>query len=91
MAPIVVTAAACSFTLLTFLYKFDTEFNISSYRRLPYFSWVSIFISVTVLHLPGLFRAAVPSGASTGIYEALELRDNDKSRYLGKGVYLGLI
>lgn len=34
----------------------------------------------------GLFRAAVPSGASTGIYEALELRDNDKSRYLGKGL-----
>lgn len=34
----------------------------------------------------GLFRAAVPSGASTGIYEALELRDDDKSRYLGKGV-----
>lgn len=33
----------------------------------------------------GLFRAAVPSGASTGIYEALELRDNDKSRYMGKG------
>uniref|UniRef100_A0A8C7P0U0 phosphopyruvate hydratase n=1 Tax=Oncorhynchus mykiss TaxID=8022 RepID=A0A8C7P0U0_ONCMY len=33
----------------------------------------------------GLFRAAVPSGASTGIYEALELRDNDKSCYLGKG------
>ncbi|KAF4079220.1 hypothetical protein AMELA_G00190440 [Ameiurus melas] len=34
----------------------------------------------------GLFRAAVPSGASTGIYEALELRDNDKSCYMGKGV-----
>ena len=34
---------------------------------------------------PGLFRAAVPSGASTGIYEALELRDNDKTRYMGKG------
>lgn len=31
-------------------------------------------------------RAAVPSGASTGTREALELRDNDKSRYLGKGV-----
>lgn len=31
-------------------------------------------------------RAAVPSGASTGIFEALELRDGDKSRYLGKGV-----
>jgi enolase len=31
-------------------------------------------------------RAAVPSGASTGIHEALELRDGDKERYLGKGV-----
>ncbi|MBO9368301.1 MAG: phosphopyruvate hydratase [Chloroflexi bacterium] len=31
-------------------------------------------------------RAAVPSGASTGIHEALELRDGDKARYLGKGV-----
>ena len=31
-------------------------------------------------------RAAVPSGASTGIYEACELRDGDKGRYLGKGV-----
>src|SRR5713101_2888078 len=33
-----------------------------------------------------LGRAAVPSGASTGEHEALELRDADKSRYLGKGV-----
>ncbi|ODM26013.1 phosphopyruvate hydratase [Clostridium sp. Bc-iso-3] len=31
-------------------------------------------------------RAAVPSGASTGAFEAVELRDNDKNRYLGKGV-----
>ncbi|MBD8976152.1 phosphopyruvate hydratase [Veillonella magna] len=31
-------------------------------------------------------RAAVPSGASTGMFEAVELRDGDKSRYLGKGV-----
>jgi len=31
-------------------------------------------------------RAAVPSGASTGVYEALELRDDERSRYLGKGV-----
>ena len=30
--------------------------------------------------IDGLFRAAVPSGASTGIYEALELRDGDKVR-----------
>lgn len=31
-------------------------------------------------------KAIVPSGASTGIYEAVELRDGDKTRYLGKGV-----
>src|SRR5215510_9367717 len=31
-------------------------------------------------------RAAVPSGASTGAHEALELRDGDRARYLGKGV-----
>src|SRR5512137_1584893 len=31
-------------------------------------------------------RAAVPSGASTGVHEAVELRDGDKGAYLGKGV-----
>ncbi|CAH1969274.1 unnamed protein product [Acanthoscelides obtectus] len=35
----------------------------------------------------GLFRAAVPSGASTGVHEALELRDEVKSEYHGKGVF----
>src|SRR3546814_2621126 len=34
----------------------------------------------------GFGRAAVPSGASTGAYEAVEKRDGDKSKYLGKGV-----
>merc|ERR1711976_70156 len=34
----------------------------------------------------GVFRAAVPSGASTGIYEALEMRDKVKTEYHGKGV-----
>jgi len=34
----------------------------------------------------GMFRAAVPSGASTGIYEAVELRDGDKAQWMGKGV-----
>ncbi|KAH0483551.1 MAG: uncharacterized protein KVP18_002433, partial [Porospora cf. gigantea A] len=43
-------------------------------------------VEVDLTTKEGLFRAAVPSGASTGIYEALELRDGDKSRYLGKGV-----
>jgi enolase len=35
-------------------------------------------------------RAAVPSGASTGVYEACELRDMDKDRYNGKGVLLAV-
>ena len=35
----------------------------------------------------GRFRGAVPSGASTGIHEAVELRDGDKSQYVGKGKY----
>jgi enolase len=44
-------------------------------------------IEVDVLLDSGaLGRAAVPSGASTGSREALELRDGDKKRYLGKGV-----
>ena len=40
------------------------------------------------VHLSGGLagRAIVPSGASTGAHEAVELRDGDKSRYLGKGV-----
>jgi len=42
---------------------------------------VDVFTSNGVLG-----RAAVPSGASTGIHEAVELRDGDKNRYLGKGV-----
>ncbi|MBB6325930.1 enolase [Algoriphagus iocasae] len=44
-------------------------------------------IEVDVLTDSGAFgRAAVPSGASTGVNEAVELRDGDKSKYLGKGV-----
>src|SRR6201995_1548303 len=44
-------------------------------------------VEVDVLLEDGsLGRAAVPSGASTGAHEAIELRDGDKSRYQGKGV-----
>ena len=44
-------------------------------------------IEVEVALMDGsIGRAAVPSGASTGVHEALELRDGDKKRYLGKGV-----
>src|SRR5690606_643129 len=44
-------------------------------------------VEVDVTLESGAFgRAAVPSGASTGAHEAVELRDGDKGRYLGKGV-----
>ncbi|MBO6047711.1 MAG: phosphopyruvate hydratase [Erysipelotrichaceae bacterium] len=44
-------------------------------------------VEVEVTTASGAFgRALVPSGASTGVHEAVELRDGDKSRYLGKGV-----
>jgi enolase len=44
-------------------------------------------IEVDVITEEGILgRAAVPSGASTGVHEAVELRDGDKARYLGKGV-----
>ncbi|NLF51004.1 MAG: phosphopyruvate hydratase [Leptolinea sp.] len=44
-------------------------------------------VEVEVILVDGTWgRAAVPSGASTGVHEALEMRDGDKSRYLGKGV-----
>jgi len=43
-------------------------------------------VEVEVTTAKGVFRADVPSGASTGIHEALELRDGDKTAYVGKGV-----
>jgi len=43
-------------------------------------------VEVDITTDKGLFRAGVPSGASTGIYEALEMRDGDKSSYHGKSV-----
>ena len=48
----------------------------------------TVEVDVYVEDENGMFigRAAVPSGASTGIFEACELRDGDKGRYLGKGV-----
>ncbi|KAF9260831.1 enolase [Marasmius fiardii PR-910] len=43
-------------------------------------------VEVDVFTAKGRFRAAVPSGASTGVHEAVELRDGDKNNYVGKGV-----
>jgi enolase len=42
-------------------------------------------VEVDVMTAQGVFRAMTPSGASAGQHEALELRDGDKARYLGKG------
>ncbi len=42
-------------------------------------------VEVDVATQNGVFRAMTPSGASAGQHEALELRDGDKARYLGKG------
>ncbi|KAJ9119129.1 hypothetical protein QFC22_003620 [Naganishia vaughanmartiniae] len=44
-------------------------------------------VEVDVHTSKGRFRSQVPSGASTGVHEAVELRDNDKSAYVGKGVF----
>lgn len=43
-------------------------------------------VEVDLFTAKGMFRAGVPSGASTGIHEALELRDKVKTEYMGKGV-----
>eukprot|EP00927_Polykrikos_kofoidii_P006733 TRINITY_DN12722_c0_g3_i1.p1 TRINITY_DN12722_c0_g3~~TRINITY_DN12722_c0_g3_i1.p1 ORF type:complete len:1336 (-),score=235.74 TRINITY_DN12722_c0_g3_i1:606-4613(-) len=61
--------------------------TISSLRaREVYDSRGNPTVEVDLIMNDMLFRAAVPSGASTGIYEALELRDGDTSRLQGKGV-----
>ena len=43
-------------------------------------------VEVDLFTAEGLFQPAVPCGASTGIYKALELRDSNKTCFLGKGV-----
>lgn len=56
------------------------------YARSVYDSRGNPTVEVDLTTEKGLFRSIVPSGASTGIHEALELRDGDKSKWLGKGV-----
>jgi enolase len=56
------------------------------HSRMIYDSRGNPTVECEVTTAKGTFRAAVPSGASTGIYEALELRDKDKKHWLGKGV-----
>ena len=56
------------------------------YARSVYDSRGNPTVEVEISTEKGVFRAIVPSGASTGIHEALEMRDEDKSKWLGKGV-----
>ncbi|AGO12633.1 AaceriAER294Cp [[Ashbya] aceris (nom. inval.)] len=56
------------------------------YARSVYDSRGNPTVEVEVTTDKGTFRSIVPSGASTGVHEALELRDGDKSKWLGKGV-----
>jgi len=64
--------------------KFSTINSVSAREILDSRGFPTVECDITTNK--GVFRAAVPSGASTGIYEALELRDGDKNRYNGKGV-----
>ncbi|CDR43580.1 CYFA0S12e02102g1_1 [Cyberlindnera fabianii] len=56
------------------------------FARYVYDSRGNPTVEVEITTEKGLFRSIVPSGASTGVHEALELRDGDKSKWLGKGV-----
>lgn len=71
--------------IFSFLLKVFKLSNFSSRFILRFKTRARVTVVKSLLLFKGLFRAAVPSGASTGIYEALELRDNDKTRYMGKG------
>jgi hypothetical protein len=78
--------------LLFFLYSSIQLLNMSTvskvFARQIFDSRGNPTVEVEVTTPKGVFRAAVPSGASTGIYEAVELRDGDKSAYMGKGKYI---
>lgn len=58
--------------------------DIRAYERLDSRGKPTVQVDLTTKH--GTFRSIVPSGASKGAYEAIELRDNDKDRYQGNGV-----
>lgn len=70
-----------------FVFSDSNEMTIKAIKaRQIYDSRGNPTVEVDLTTELGLFRAAVPSGASTGVHEALELRDNDKANYHGKSV-----
>lgn len=62
------------------------SFATKIHARTVYDSRGNPTVEVELTTDKGLFRSIVPSGASTGVHEAVELRDGDKSKWLGKGV-----
>ncbi|ENN82035.1 hypothetical protein D910_07243 [Dendroctonus ponderosae] len=66
--------------------KGSEKFIKSVFARSIFDSRGNPTVEVDLITELGLFRAAVPSGASTGVHEALELRDDIPDQYLGKGV-----
>lgn len=67
--------------------KGSEKFIKSVFARSIFDSRGNPTVEVDLITELGLFRAAVPSGASTGVHEALELRDDIPDQYLGKGVF----
>nr|CAD7606357.1 unnamed protein product [Timema genevievae] len=93
--PATATSGELHYVLLTIKMKFSTKAVSRFAEKMPlqkifarqiFDSRGNPTVEVDLVTDLGLFRAAVPSGASTGIYEALELRDNKKEHYHGKGV-----
>merc|ERR1712179_787975 len=70
------------------VYQAASKMSINKiYARSIFDSRGNPTVEVDLYTHKGLFRAAVPSGASTGIHEALEMRDGDKKLYHGKSVF----
>jgi len=65
----------------------DTTINLIKAREILDSRGNPTISTQVILESGAVGKAAVPSGASTGTHEALELRDEDSSRYLGKGVF----
>lgn len=71
---------------LTFVVSLESIMSIQSIKARQIFdSRGNPTVEVDLTTEKGTFRAAVPSGASTGKYEAVELRDGKKDEYVGKG------
>lgn len=83
--PIVLRILVTTIYLRTFKVKRNVYYRSYRKRSVGFKRKPTVEVDV-ILECGAMGRAAVPSGASTGEHEALELRDGDKKRYGGKGV-----